>query len=149
MNKMKRRRLVVFALVLILLGGCAPGKYIPKPNEELYGTWINEKAVPQRVVIFAGGFKQYYQIADTVPTYSEGTLEIENKWQDAQGNIWYKSLATDLPGGEKFQTLVKISKSATVYERVYAEVFEFSPKNYPTRIDPKSGTYDIFFRSAN
>jgi len=30
---------LVFALALILLGGCATGKYIPTPNEELYGTW--------------------------------------------------------------------------------------------------------------
>ena len=146
---MKRRIVVVFALVLILLGGCAPGKYIPKANEECYGTWINEKGYPQKCVLFAGGFKQYVRIADVVPTYSEGTEEIENKWQDAEGNVWYKLLVTDLPVGEKFQTSAKFSNSGKVYERVYAQVLEFSLKSYPTRIDPKSGTYSIFFRSAD
>jgi hypothetical protein len=145
----KKRIVVVFALVLILLGGCAPGKYIPKASEECYGTWINEKGYPQKVVLFAGGFKQYVNIADTVATYSEGTNEMENKWQDAEGNIWYRFLVTDLPGGEKFQALGRVSNSGKVYERVYAQVAEFNPKNYPTRIDPKSYTYSIWFRSAD
>ena len=143
------RLFVLSVLTLILLGGCAPRKYIPRLNEELYGTWTNEKGYPQRVVLFAGGFKQYSRMTDTVPTYSAGTEEIESKWQDAEGNIWYRLYVTDLPGGEKFQTLAKISKSGTVYERVYNEVAEFSPKSFPAKIDPKSGTYGIWFRSAD
>ena len=146
---MKRRIVVVFALVLILLGGCAPGKYIPNPNEELYGTWTNEKAAPQRIVIFAGGFKQYTLMSDTVPTWSQGTNEIASKWQDAAGDIWYKIYVTDMPGGEKFQTLAKISKSGTVFEHVYAEVAEFNPKNFPTKVTPNSATYTMHFRSAD
>ena len=146
---MKKRVFLVFTLVLIVLGGCAPKKYIPKPNEEFYGTWTNEKAVPQRVVIFAGGFKQYNRIGDTVPTYSEGIFKIQSRWQDVEGNIWYKLYGTDLPGGEKFQSLVKLSKSATVYERVHNFVAEFNPKSFPTKITTDYGTYDIFFRSAD
>ena len=143
---MKKRVFITFALVLIVLGGCAPGKYVPRPNEEIYGTWINEKGYPQKAMLFAGGFKQYSRAADTLPTYSQGTLEIESRWQDVWGNIWYKQYVTDMPGGEKFQTLAKVSKSGTVLERVYNSVAEFSPKSFPTSIDPKSGTYAIWFR---
>ena len=146
---MKKRVFILFALVPILLGACAPGKYVPKPNEECYGTWINEKGYPQRMVLFAGGFKQYTLKADAVPTYSKGTLEIESKWQDAGGNIWYKFHVIDMPEAEKFQCLCKISKFGTVLERVYNEVAEFNPKNFPTIIDPNGGTYSIFFRSAD
>ena len=82
-------------------------------------------------------------------TTPKGTLEIESKWQDAGGNIWYRFHVIDMPGGEKFQTLYKFSKSGTVLERVYIEVAEFDPKNVPTSTDPKNGSYGIWFRSAD
>jgi hypothetical protein len=156
-----KNRMTVFGattvlLSLVLLGGCAPRKYVPKAYEECYGTWINEKGFPQKVVIFAGGWGNYVRIADTVATYNEGPEEIEAKWIDSEGNVWYKFFGTITAGqgaGEKFQTLARISKSGTVYERVAAMVAEFSPKNYPTKIDPNSGNsgyyYNYFTRSGN
>jgi hypothetical protein len=53
------------ALALILLWGCAARKYIPAPNEELYGTWTNEKGTYQKTDTCAGGWKNFALAADT------------------------------------------------------------------------------------
>jgi hypothetical protein len=46
---MKKRMLFFCALAILLsmnpLGVLAQGKYVAKPNEELYGTWINDKSI--------------------------------------------------------------------------------------------------------
>ena len=87
---MKTRMLFLGALMILLsmipIGVIAQDKYVPKANEESYGTWTNEKGTPQKAVIFAGGFMNYMLISDTTPTYNEGTQQIESKWQDAEGN---------------------------------------------------------------
>ena len=123
------------------------GKYMPKANEESYGKWINEKGSPQKAVIFAGGFMNYKLISDTIPTYNEGTQQIESKWQDAEGNIYYRLFGTITAGageGMKFQTLGRVSKSGTIYEKVTAMVGEFNPNAYPTAIDPSGPHYNFF-----
>ncbi len=97
------RMLLVGSLVLvvgvILVGGCAPGKYMPKTNEELYGTWINEKITPQKNVISPGSYKNYTYVTDS-SVVSEGTMQIFSKWTDSEGNVWYKTRYTcTLAGG--------------------------------------------------
>ena len=51
---MKGGKIILFVLLCtlthILLVGCVPSKYVPKPNEELYGTWINEKMSAQKYI---------------------------------------------------------------------------------------------------
>ena len=49
--------LITFLSVLIL-GSCGQGKYVPKPDEELYGTWINDGIRYKKLVVFAGGVKE-------------------------------------------------------------------------------------------
>jgi hypothetical protein len=131
----------------------AQDKYVPKAKEESYGTWVNEKGSLQKTVIFAGGFMNYILMADKVPTYNEGESKIEAKWIDSEGNVWYKSFGTITEGmgeGQKFQTLARVSKSGTVYERVTVIVDEFDPNKYLTEINPNSGpNYCYFTRSEN
>ena len=150
---MKPRMLLLFALLvllsLILLGSCAPRKYVPKPNEEIYGTWTNEKIFPQKVVNTADGWKQYNYIADSVPLI-EGTGTPDSKWTDSEGNIYYKGFDTVTSGtykGNKFQELDKLSKSGTVWESVSTMVREFEASNYPAKIDPKDSSYRIYYRT--
>ena len=76
-----RRRAAICVLVLIMLTsvwGFAQDKYVPKDNEELYGTWTNSKygVLPmtwQKIVVTADGYKEY-ELAKTtydgVPTAS-------------------------------------------------------------------------------
>ena len=59
---------------LILLGGCGPGKYKAKANEQLYGASINESYgivvvtattyFPQKKIIDSSGYTGYRNITD-------------------------------------------------------------------------------------
>jgi len=137
------------SLVLVLSGGCAKGKEIPKDIG--LGTWVNEKMSIQKEVDTADGWKQYLRLSDTSPLY-EGTGKITSKWTDSEGNIWMKVLSSGkAPGDSKFEifaVLMKYSKSGTVRESV-----SLSPNSdeelrnpiYPSRIDQQDSTYLILY----
>jgi hypothetical protein len=135
------------AVVAFILAGCAKGKYVPKPNEELYGTWTNEEMSHQKTVNHPDGkFEDYFSVSDTTP-FRGGTTEIVKKWTDSEGNVWYNTCDTFTTGsvkGHKVQNLWKISKSGTVAEFVWSEVGQFDPSKFPTTIDPKGNNYFIF-----
>lgn len=155
---MKSRILLLSATVILLSmippGAKAKDKYVPKANEELYGTWINEKNGgdkynPQKVVVTADGYTGYSKISDSVPLFA-WRLWIDNKWTDLEGNTWYKIFGIGIGDyeGEKSQELYKLSKSGTVMERAFvAGMGEFSPSYYPTKIDPNSYSYRILYRA--
>jgi uncharacterized lipoprotein YehR (DUF1307 family) len=157
---MKAKRMlfyVLFALLVVLmLAGCASGKYVPKPNEELYGTWINEKMSPQKLVNTPDGWKQYLHVSDSTPFY-EGTRGITRKWTDSEGNIWYETFSTFTSGagdynGKSFTVLEKLSKSATVLESVWTMATsdqELKTPTYPSKIDPKDSEYSIYYRAGD
>jgi hypothetical protein len=160
----------VFLILALLLfigstGVTAQEKYIPKENEELYGTWTNKQYTgsscveSQKMVVTAHGYKFYKQMSDSVPSV-EGTMQIDSKWTDAKGNIWYRTFGTVKTGEwKKFkgQWLVELSKSATVLECTWRFLYltqEFDPANYPKEIDrnPSYGGswvfYNIRYRAA-
>lgn len=140
---------LLLLLCLILLGGCGPGKYVAKANEELYGTWVNEDSYPQKSVDFAGGYKDFQLLSDAAPI-GEGTLDIFAKWKDGEGNVWYKVFGTVTSGGyagTKYQFLCRISKSGKTRESVNIwPVTSFDPKHFPSNIDPKDETYRLLNR---
>ena len=144
-------------MVLVLLAACGPGKYTPKPNEELYGTWTNEQNVggvlaPQKAVFAVDEYKLYSNLSDLVPCEA-GTYGIDSKWTDSEGNVWYKTFGTVTMGtykGGRWQELDKLSKSATAWERALiplGSAGEFNPNNYPPKIDPKLFYYRILYRA--
>ncbi len=142
-------------LLLAALGAWAQEKYVATADEELYGPWTNRRTVqdtwhPQKLVITAEGYKNYVAMSDT-ESLEEGTMEIESKWTDSEGNIVYKVFGVRTKGyftGYKFQNLVKISDSGKVAEWVSRNVGlkEFDPSRYPIKVDPKDPTYDILYR---
>lgn len=144
----------VVLLTAVLLAGCATSKYVPKANEELYGTWVNENSLPQRIVQVPDGWEQYLYTDDSQP-FARASAVIVSKWTDAEGNIWYKSFGTITAGlypGEKFTELDKLSKSGTVWEFVWTMPTndrELITLVYPTKIDPKSPEYGIYHRAEN
>jgi hypothetical protein len=148
----------IVLLALVLLGGCGPNA-----NEEVCGTWINDKvsgdvAHPQKFIetsvgYMRLGYKLYSGVSDSGPS-EIGTEKIDSKWTDSEGNIWYKTLGTVTAGqykGTKFQCLYKISKSATVCEFVYRPIGmgEFNPSQFPKNIPSNNGfdVYEIMFRA--
>ena len=144
--------IAVFAVfvALIQVGGWAQEKYVPKDNEELYGTWINEKMSVSKIVVFPGGYREYLNVYDFEPA-RDITLEFASKWKDADGNVWFKAFGAITGGfneGVKFQEIYKISESGTKWELAFNVVADFGPDQYPTRIDPKKSSYGGFFYRA-
>lgn len=140
---MKPRTLLLFTLLvllaLILLGGCV------KPNKELiYGTWVNEKMVPQKTAKTSGSYKDYLLTSDGAP-FDQGREQIVDYWMDSEGSVWYKTQFEAT--GFKWQGLEKISMSGTVLEYVMNGVAEFDPKSFPTKVDPSGGHYHIYYRA--
>jgi hypothetical protein len=158
---MKTRTMVFAAsamlLALALLGGCGPGKYIEKPNEELYGTWTNEsysgvisegEYAPQKTVTAPGAYSDYRMLTDNGPGFT-GKEEVTSKRTDSEGNIWYTINMSGSTGDNtfKWQSLQKLSKAATVREFVVVEVVAFGPANYPTKVEPGAPNYKIYYRA--
>jgi opacity protein-like surface antigen len=143
--------LIVVLVVLMAASGYAQtSDYIPKANEELYGTWTNENMSPQKTVNFAGGCKDFDLLSDSV-SFGGGTEQIASTWKDSEGNIWYKTFDKGTAGGAyagyKWQALQKLSKSGTVREFEVKRVSEFDPNSYPTRVDAKDSSYKIYYRA--
>lgn len=144
--------LVVLVALLALIpgGGWAQG-YQPKETEELYGIWTSETADPQEGVLTPGRFEEYSNFADRLPTWS-GTERIDDRWTDAEGNVWYKTFRTLAAGsseGTLRQTLRKISNAGANHEVVFTEVQAFDPSRYPSGIDPKDQTYLSYIRAGS
>ena len=148
---MKTRILIVSASVvlfsLIQVGGWAQGKYVPKENEELYGTWTNDR---WKQVHSPGECETYTHLTDEASTFAIAE-QIDSKWTDSVGNVWYKTFGKITKGlykGYTEQTLYKLSKSATVLEGVYIDVASYEASLYPTEItDPNDQNYFIVYRS--
>ena len=158
--KVKKRTIVAIVFAVLLAASAYAqttdsAKYVPKPNEECYGTWINEKSINQghiqKKVSTPDGNKDYLNVSDSAPIF-EDEQQIYAKWTDSEGNIWYKTFGTVVAGaykGTKWQELDKLSHSATVWEYVFTIVPEFDPEYYPTKVDSQEMLYRIFYRVGN
>jgi hypothetical protein len=128
--------LVTCALSLILLAGCA------KPNKQLwYGTWTSPKGPYQKSVHNPDGtVENFLQLSDRTPV-ERASVQIVKCWLDSSGNTWFNTQGTILEGPHKnsaprIQTLEKIDRTGAVAEVMVRGVAEFSPKSFPTKIDP-------------
>jgi hypothetical protein len=151
--------LVSAAMVfLIPFATNAQEKYVPTANEELYGVWMCRENPdynhPQKSVITADGYKSFLHTSDTA-SQEEGTMVIDGKWTDSDGNTWYKILGTVTTGqwkGYNFQALEKLTNSGTIKESVFQPIglgTKFSPEYYPLAIDPSKPTYEIRYREGS
>jgi len=144
----------IVSVALVLLAGAVWAQYVPKSNEELYGTWTNDKTinpfhVQKRVHTADGNVKEYDDLSGST-LLAEGPSRIDKKWKDSDGNIWYEvyeKLTAGVYAGNEFQRLFKLSKSATVLEYVQYHGY-VGPNNYPTKVEPNVNSYKIFYRAA-
>jgi hypothetical protein len=136
----------------------AQEKYVPKANEELFGTWTDEKNDksyyrPQKEVISVDGFKRFPNMTDPLPS-EEATLKVDSKWIDSEGNIWYKTsgqVTTGVYKGWTFQELDRLSKSGRVFESVFTALGvkgEYKPAFYPKTIGTHDQTYMILYKEG-
>jgi hypothetical protein len=144
-------------LTVVFAGLWAQENVLPKGEEELFGTWVNEKNSAdvlhgQKVVVTADAMMIYSKASD-LEACMQISWDISSKWADSDGNVWYNTLGTSVGGvykGAKWQTLEKLSKSGTVWERAMnlLETGRFNPAFYPRNIDPKANYYQIFYRAG-
>jgi hypothetical protein len=135
-------------LCLFLLGGCGQGKYVPKANEEIYGTWINEKTGAKIVLSPDGSFGDYSLSSATTP-HRGGKYKISRKWTDSEGSVYYEVFSTftfdkakwDI--GTTLRNLEKVSKPGTVLEWNWV----YATSDVPKAIDPKGNNYLIYYRA--
>ena len=150
---------IAVGVSVLALATCAPAKYVPTANEEIYGTWTNphpSAATPrfEKIVCAPSGYKGYELVTSTT-VVQECSWQIASKWKDSQGNIWYKIFRKNIGGtfgnlGYSAAELYKLGNSATVLEKVQrAPSSDEEMKNpvYPTAIDPKDDTYRIYYRA--
>ena len=114
--------------------------------EECWGTWINkdyneDNAKRAKLILNRGGtFVLYNKESDVPPDYS-GTVTIEAKWIDSNGNAWYKIILYDNTLDYYWYLLCKLSNSGTILEAVRSYVGDFA-----TEIDPKDYNYLVWYR---
>jgi len=150
-GRAEARAFVVFLCCLVALAvvGCATRPFTVKPDDPLYGTWINEEKDKEgggaKIILFPDGRESAYpHIADVQPAY-EGRYTMEESWIDRQGNRWYKRKGTFWPhaGGtatEEYE-LIRINREGTVMEWATAGY------GYPDKVEPvNSPNYRIWYR---
>lgn len=146
--------LSVLTCSALLVGGCSPGKYVAKANEEIYGTWTNEDSAQQKLVISPSGWLIYAYKDDASEIWG-GTGQIMQKWTDSQGAVWYKTFSTITSGyggsrGARSQSLYRLTKGGTVLETQEAVVADYDQKQFPAKIDSSDrDNYRMYFRSTN
>jgi hypothetical protein len=147
-----KKQAVFVAFLVILLGVCGAlgfgqETYTPKPNEEIYGTWVNDEMMPPKVVINPDGSIEYYFPASYSKPYQGWKSEIVKKWTDSEGNVYYETYDTLTFGGTmehtRFQCLKKVSKSGTVLEWNWVTVSKFGPEKFPPALDPTKNAVDV------
>lgn len=144
-------------MVMVPDRACPQETVLPKGAEELYGTWANEKNLAdvfhgQKVVVTAEGMKIFCKVSDPEPRMVT-SWEITGKWKDSEGNTWYKTREMSTGGiyqGAKWQSLLKINKAGTVWERATTmlELGSFNAAFYPKTIDPKGVYYRVLYRTG-
>ncbi len=151
---MKWLPVLLIGMIIIVFAGSTNAEdkvYVPKKNEELYGTWINTdykgpQPLPKRIFYPIGIFELLPDKTSTKPDW-QGTYRIIDKWSDSEGNAWYKiklkCCKTGLRPKETY-ALYKISKNGSVCEEVSS--YHGYPKKVDPKIEPGEGRYRIYYR---
>ena len=135
--------------VLIIISSCVTQKkaYVPKENEELYGTWINPDYnysvnASAKFIVYSNGKMEMYSVDTYTTPKKQAEFAITNKWKDTQGNIWYTINFKNLEAKYWNYWLIKISNSEKTLE------LNDNPNEYPDKIDPNDrfSRYGIYNR---
>jgi hypothetical protein len=115
----------------------------PQQSDEICCTWKNTKyqtnARPQKVIFnYDGTFATYPSKDSTDPT-ARGLFQIDAKWRDLKGGIWYKLKMMDMYGAN--YTLLRITKDGDSLEYVG------KPYEYPETISQEASGYRSYSRT--
>ena len=142
---MKTRMFMYFCMISVAVTVLIAGG---EKEEELYGTWVNSdyntSAEKAKLIVdddpgirddANGTVIMYVKEFDEQP-YERYSFRIEEKWEDDEGNIWYKIKTFIM----EYCELWKISNSGDTLEFVSIK------HNYPDTIDPHHANYRIYYR---
>ncbi len=149
--------ILVFTVLIITEGYATENRITKRDYRFLSGTWVNEEykgSTPpfgMEVYNSDGKWQTYRKEASPWEEDIEileggwirgsfGTFTIEDKWIDADTNVWYKVVAYE--GNERFFMLMKVSNSNNILE------YMFSFIDYPVEIDTNNvqSRYRIYYR---
>jgi hypothetical protein len=119
---------------------------LPKYNEPIYGTWINEEYEvkvyeDQKLVYYNWGYAEEYHRVSDKNTSNKFTYTLVEKWEDADGNVWYKEL-DQTQGGKLWYLIDRISKDGTTLESAMG--YSDFPKE--SDLNPSTAGYRIYHR---
>ena len=116
----------------------------PQQPDEICCTWTNAKYEtserPQKVIFNYDGTYETYPSKDSTDPTIRGVFQIDAKWKDPKGVIWYKIKMMDLFGANF--TLLRITKEGESLE------FVGKPYTYPNAINEDASNYSIYTRTA-
>ena len=140
--------LILILSVSFLFAGCQTTNKITKKDYEFCaGTWINEdyNSHPhfgKWVCRSDGTFDGYFKTTDKNIAES-GHYVINEKWTDAEDNIWYKMnewAGIKIEEDPSRYSLNKINSTGTVWEWI-----SYSGE-YPSELDTEDFLYHIYYR---
>ena len=140
--------LILGVALMVFFGNALAGEkaYVPKDNEELYGTWVNmdyKTADPSQKLTYKSDGTIYSSIyAESRMLLWKTKFQITAKWKDSEGNIWYKGHWVVVDTGEEGYSLYKISNSGKTCEYIFAH------NECPTKVDTEHRNYRIYYRKA-
>ncbi|UCB46444.1 MAG: M56 family metallopeptidase, partial [Spirochaetota bacterium] len=152
-KKMKIKYFILVVILvsafIVLVGSCETSKkaHVAIEEGELYGSWVNEEMVFDKMVIHSDGTLLLTRFVDSnLPTYTF-MITTKDSWSDKNGNKYFKSRITqyidERPLCQSF-ILMRINEPGTVLElniNFDAGLYEDDiPENYPNEINP--GSYD-------
>ena len=90
------------------------------------------------------------------PPSLEFNWQIENKWTDSDGNIWYQTCEAITSGvsqgkdlkGQRSQALHKLSQSGTMWESMLASVDMYDSGKYPSDVSAVAEDYHVYNRTT-
>jgi hypothetical protein len=107
-------------------------------SDEICCTWVNTNYTsgdpPQKLIFHFDGTFACYDTQKTSDALKRGTYSIDEKWQDSEGNIWYKIKMREPMSKTKYQ-LAKISDDGKILE------FICKTDKYPATISLEDEAY--------
>jgi hypothetical protein len=141
----------LFYLVCLFAFSCATRPVAIKPDDPLFGTWVNDQHdklgssfFAKRVIFPDGRELDFDYIADTEPS-RESRNTIDKTWIDAEGNHWYRihiigwQYTNQELKVERF-ALSRINAQGTVLEQLNAKY------DYPEELNPTEVNYTIYYK---
>jgi len=141
----------LFCLISIVAGSCATRPVAIKPDDPLFGTWVNDQHNKTGSIWFAkkvffpnGRELGFDYIADTEPS-REYRISIEKAWIDAKGSHWYQihHLGWQYINNElKVESfdLVRINTQGTILEQAIGRF------DYPDELSPTDIDYVVYYK---